>query len=749
MDRKDTSRKYCNKGVEEPEDVHDRKGKGCGSDDDKIQAWKNLIIFRGDGESSIKPDAVKCLLSVFLQARDKQKAWENLVKLADDENSSVQWRVIHVLSFVFPQVPDKQRASHGLLELLNSEKRTVRRYAVQATGFVFSQLPDRQLFWNKLKELTVDEDIFVRKRAARELTQTYRYIPYKEKTWDDFFELLEDTDHDIRMCTYHALKSAIPYAPDRQKAWEDVVKLAEKLDSRFRGLAVEALCSVFPIIQNKKTAWQDLLKLASKGFIDLQKRAVEALIILYQFVPDRWEEEENSNGYVKGFGYRKGCMMYPFEEEKYRGVLMTRLLDYELMSYYPAKSEAWEDLIALAKAPEKRPLSYRLRREHRNVRALLIYGLSSAMIHHPVKEKAWDDMIKLEKNAHLYEKKLVKNSLANSYRYLPDRQRAWDYLVKTAEKGHISIDLSVIFPFVPGKEEALNDLFRLAENSKFGLDREVNCSLGKVFLQKATRAETEKEYREELEKAIQYFEKAGTFQKVDPKFRTAMPPRFCHIFFQSFHSIIFHEGNETEDEPGTYLNEMENRMEYRKNRVRNKNYYYSAVGKLANVLGEVQSKKDMQLETMKSELKFCRKYCEEVSELINLENLTPQEERLLQKQLPKLDRNSMNILQKIQEEAGISSKKSRGPVTMKLSPRLSEECKKWDMGNIKDMEMSLEKLIYIIESALEKKPKNKEVFTKISQLRKQRGMQEKFGIMCDIISLIPELETGLEHTNIE
>jgi len=72
-------------------------------------------------------------------------------------------------------------------------------------------------------------------------------------------------------------------------------------------------------------------------------------------------------------------------------------------------------------------------------------------------------------------------------------------------------------------------------------------SLGKISIFKASQAEKEEDYKEELEKAITFFEKAAQESEY------VNPSQFCLPFYRSFHTIIFQKQEEVKEEIDKYL----------------------------------------------------------------------------------------------------------------------------------------------------------------------------------------------------
>ena len=108
----------------------------------------------------------------------------------------------------------------------------------------------------------------------------------------------------------------------------------------------------------------------------------------------------------------------------------------------------------------------------------------------------------------------------------------------------------------------MEDLHRLTNDKDSFVRTSANHSLGRISIFKASQAEKEEDYKEELEKAINFFEKAA--QESD----TANPSQFCLPFYRSFHTIIFKK-QEAKEEVDKYLAEAK----YALKAQRVKNYF--------------------------------------------------------------------------------------------------------------------------------------------------------------------------------
>src|SRR5664280_2189409 len=93
--------------------------------------------------------------------------------------------------------------------------------------------------------------------------------------------------------------------------------------------------------------------------------------------------------------------------------------------------------------------------------------------------------------------------------------------------------LGSVFSHVPDKEQAWNDLHRLATDENSLVISFTNLSLGKVSIFKASKTEKEEDYKKELERAIEFFEIAA--QESTPECNTQS--KFCLPFYRAFYTL--------------------------------------------------------------------------------------------------------------------------------------------------------------------------------------------------------------------
>ena len=100
----------------------------------------------------------------------------------------------------------------------------------------------------------------------------------------------------------------------------------------------------------------------------------------------------------------------------------------------------------------------------------------------------------------------------------------------------------------------------------------------------ASQAETDEDYKKELEKAIEFFETAAKEASY------YNPAQFCLPFYRSFHTIIFKK-QEAREEVDKYLEEAKSAIKGSES----KKQLFEAVENLSEALKEVQNLGNLDL----------------------------------------------------------------------------------------------------------------------------------------------------------
>jgi nucleoside phosphorylase len=262
-----------------------------------------------------------------------------------------------------------------------------------------------------------------------------------------------------------------------------------------------------------------------------------------------------------------------------------------------------------------------------------------------------------------------------------------------------------------------------------------NHSLGRVSIFMASQAEKDEDYKAELEKAIEFFETAA---KETSYFN---PAQFCLPFYRSFYTIIFKK-QEAKEEVNKYLEEAKAAIEGSES----KKQLFEAVENLSDALKEVQNLGNLDLQGMKGELDFYRKYCEHAAEIMkDLEEKAPYATEVLRKGLPMLDRNLKGIIEEIREKAKTACHVSQGTLTEEIACTINKEVQKWEIGSQEELSRCAEKLISKLESNIPKIPENEHIFKMIIESRNQMSIIKLLESTSDLIEVIPKITIDPER----
>jgi hypothetical protein len=201
--------------------------------------------------------------------------------------------------------------------------------------------------------------------------------------------------------------------------------------------------------------------------------------------------------------------------------------------------------------------------------------------------------------------------------------------------------LGAAFAAVPDKETAWEDLHRLTGDEDSFVRVSANHSLGRASIFKATEAESEEDFRRELENALQYFERSAAEASL------FNPAKFCLPFYRSFYVLTFKkEGSEAEVQKS--LAEAKSASEGSKS----KEDLLEAVENLSNAQKETQSLRERGFEAAKCDLNSYRRYCDRAAELLDeTEEMAPGATRLLKRGLPIIDHQIKELLKEIKNKS--------------------------------------------------------------------------------------------------
>ena len=395
----------------------------------------------------------------------------------------------------------------------------------------------------------------------------------------------------------------------------------------------------------------------------------------------------------------------------------------------PDKQQAWNDLHKLTNDASW------------SVKSSAAFALGSAFSDVPDKQQAWNDLHRLTNDEDNIVRSNSANALGFAFSRMPDKQQAWNDLHKLTldedidVRGRAAVALCSAFSHVPYKQQARNDLHRLTSDKDNYVRTFSNHSLGRVSIFMASQAETDEDYKKELEKAIEYFEKAAQDSS-----RGDNPSRFCLPFYRSFYTIIFKK-QEAKEEVNKYLEEAKAAIEGSQS----KKQLFEAVENLSDALKEVQNLGSLDLLGMKCELNFYRKYCDHAAELMkDVSKKSPFATEVLIKGLPILDRNLKKLIEEIQEKAKIACKESKGTDAEGFVCEIKKQIQNVASNDQGLLEV-LENIFSIVKIKIPRIPENRFVLSKIEAVDNKSISPDKYVDLPLIISLMPTVKVISEQ----
>ncbi len=414
-----------------------------------------------------------------------------------------------------------------------------------------------------------------------------------------------------------------------------------------------------------------------------------------------------------------------------------RMLALDQLKYFssmPDKQKAWNDLHRLTNDKD------------RDVRSNAVEALGSAFSQVPDKQQAWNDLHRLTIDEDIFVITLAAMALGSAFSQVPDKQSAWNDLHRlTTEEGSFlssiirseaAYALGSAFSQVPDKQSAWNDLHRLTTDENRKVRSHAQYSLGRVSIFKASQAETEKDYKKELENAIDFFKKAAQ----ESSEIGSNLVKFCLPFYRSFYTIIFKK-QEAKEGVNKYLEEAKAAIKGSKN----KELLFEAVENLAKALEEVQNLGSLDLQGKKCELDSYRKYCENATELMrDVEEATPFAAKTFMKGLPILEKNLKEIIEEILETSKQACQKLQGTPDAELACKLYKNWNKLIIDNQEEMAQSIEEIISTLKGPTALNPNARYYLDRLDSIQNESDLTKIMLILKDVTS---HLLTQLEDNN--
>jgi nucleoside phosphorylase/HEAT repeat protein len=683
---------------------------------DKNEAWEDLHRLTSDEDRLVRQWVVVAIETAFQHLPDKKQAWNDLHRLVSDEDSDVRQRVAAALNMSFEYLPEKQKAWGDLYRLVSDENYSVRQEALASLENAYKNTSEKNEAWADLHKLTLHEDKVVRQRIATTLGTSFQYLPNMNEAWTDLHKLTLDKETIVRQWVAIALGTSFQYLPDKNEAWIDLHKLTVDEESIVRQWTITALSTSFEYLPEKQKAWEDLIRLASEKNNTIQKRALGALGKTYKNVLEKQKAWEDLIKFTL------------VDDDDIKLKLETVLV--AVFENVPEKQKAWEDLAKLISDKD------------RFVRFGAVSALGTVFEYMPEKQKAWEYLHKLTFDKDRFVRLGAVTALGTSFQYLPDKNEAWIDLHRlTADKdsyirGRAAGVIGSSFENVPEKQQAETDLMRLTYDEEIDVKVRANHSLGKISVYKASKSENNDVYINELEKAINFFEKASN------EALYYNPSSFCLPFYRSFYTIISSVKQQAEGEVDNHLIEAKSAIEGSEN----KRLLFEIVENLANALKEVLNLENIDLQTKTDEIDFYRRHCDKAEYLMrDTEKIAPFATVMMRKGLPILEKNVKDILEEIQEKSKTTCLVSKGTVIEEIATAVDQEIQKWKIGSTEEMTLYVENFIFTLESKIPKLPENEHIFGIIEESKNQKDINKLLESASELIEIIPEITIDLER----
>jgi HEAT repeat protein len=575
-----------------------------------------------------------------------------------------------------------------------------RRVAVNQIGINFAELPDKEQAWADLLRRSLDEDCSVRSDATELLGSAFPHAPDKEQAWADLLWLIQD-EFIITMNTLkpnnllavilqlgvgNALGTAFSHVSDKEQAWVDLHLLTQDQNSFARQAAAYSLSNAFLHLPDKEQAWADLILLTQDKDSYVRQAAAESLSSAFPHVPD--------------------------------------------------KEQAWADLHRLTQDKDS------------DVRHGAAGSLCSAFPHVPDKEQAWIDLHRITQDEDRFVRGGAAMSLGSAFPHVPDKEQAWADLHRLTQDGDSDVrrgaamSLGLAFPYVPDKEQAWAELHRLSQDKNSDIWVSANHSLGMASIFRATKTETEEEFRKELEAALVFFERASKDAFINPA-------KFCLPFYRSFYTLTFKK-QEAEAEVQRYLAEAKSATEGSEN----KEQLLEAIENLANALKEVQAIRETDFGIMKRDLNAYRRYCNRAAELLeNTEEKAPGATKLIRRGRLIIGQRIEELLNEIDKETKILCDAARGTEAENfVNPTCKGVREIIKIRNPIELDKRINGLIPNLRFMVENLPERERDFgyDKIEILDKEEYLEDKLSLINEIIVFaIPHISMSKDLERLE
>ena len=493
----------------------------------------------------------------------------------------------------------------------------------------------------KIHRMAQNDAVKKRKEAVDQIINNFGILPDKEKEQasNDLLALTKDENSDVRRGAADALGPAFQYMTDKEQAWNDLLALTKDKNNDVQWDAAYALGPAFQYMTDKERASKDLLALTKDENIDVRMGTAAALSPAFQYMTD--------------------------------------------------KEQAWKDLLKLTKDKDN------------SVRFCAGNALGPAFQYATDKEQAWNDLLTLTTDKNDSLRRRLADALGFFYQivfqYMTGNgqasndqilQASYDVIMKGKDDSLrfcAGNALGPAFQYMTDKEQAWNDLLALTKGKNTDIRVSSNYSLGKISIYRATEAESEERLKEEMNRAIRFFEKSSQETKY------FNPAEFCLPFYRSYNAVISRQ-EDAEEEIAKNLEEAKQAVAGSES----KEKLLEAVENLANALQEAQKLRD--LDEIQADLNAYRRYCNRAEELLDeTEDKAPGAAKLMRRGLPIIDKRIKEIIAEIQEKTTVLCKETKDSPLEDIGKEVNKIGQ--NLLRVRDP-IGLEKSVNILEIAL-------------------------------------------------
>jgi len=459
---------------------------------------------------------------------------------------------------------------------------------------------------------------------------------------------------------------------DKEQASNDLLALTKDKDSFVRMDAAFALGTAFQYVTDKAQATKELLKLAKDEDSVVRMGVAGALGMAFQYVTD--------------------------------------------------KKHAVNELLEL------------INDEDDEVRRYAAGAFEPAFQYITDKEQAWNELLKLIKDEDSWVQMGAAYALGTAFQYITDKEQAWNKLLKLIKDEDSWVQmgaayaLGTAFQYISDKKQATKELLELTKDGVSVVSVSANYSLGKISIYKATEAESEDGLKDEMAKAIGYFEKSSQESKF-----YFNPAKFCLPFYRSYIAVIFRKEEAKE--------EIERNLEEAKQAVEGSGTsekLIEVVENLENALQEAQ--KSRELDKIQSDLYTYMQYCNRAEELLKItEEKAPNATKLFRKGLPIVKKTIEELLEEIGKDTKILCEAAEGSEAEKYTAptcKIVNELIK--IRNPDELSKCISRLRPNLKFLAENLPEKDGdfIFTKVENIETEEYLEDKLALVNEIIVFV-------------